>query len=164
MNTDADVAPAVRSILRAARSRPGGGERLAFDARSLPAAVAAAEADGRVVRGEFRPDSPDPAPGAGGSDEAVGEGWYAGAGYSLWRALDLMVRWDSYRAPASDRRGFVVLGADLWVGMESRLGFHLAFQTDGPEVFPEGAGLPAASATPGGLTDGQAVIRLQVGF
>lgn len=120
--------------------------------------------EGEYVRGEFRPDSPDPAPAAGGSDEVVGEGWYAGAGYSLWRALDLMVRWDSYRAPAAERRDFVVLGTDLWVGMESRLGFHLAFQTDGPEVFPVGTGFPAASAAPGGLTDGQAVIRLQVGF
>jgi indole-3-glycerol phosphate synthase len=54
------VAPAVHSILDAARERPGGDERVSVDdARSLPAAFAAAEADGRVpVVAEVKPTSP----------------------------------------------------------------------------------------------------------
>ncbi|SFP69184.1 indole-3-glycerol phosphate synthase [Halolamina pelagica] len=54
------MAPAVRSILDAARERPGGDSRVAVDdARSLPAAFAAAEADGRTpVVAEVKPTSP----------------------------------------------------------------------------------------------------------
>ena len=54
-----DLAPAVRSILRAARERGGGDERVAVDARSLPTAFATAEADGRMpVIAEVKPTSP----------------------------------------------------------------------------------------------------------
>ncbi len=54
-----EVAPAVAAILRAARDRPGGDARLSVDARSLPDAVAAAEADGRVpLVAEVKPTSP----------------------------------------------------------------------------------------------------------
>jgi indole-3-glycerol phosphate synthase len=54
-----ELAPAVRSILSAARDRAGGGERVSVDARSLPEAIAAAEADGRVpVIAEVKPTSP----------------------------------------------------------------------------------------------------------
>jgi indole-3-glycerol phosphate synthase len=57
--TDEEIAPAVRSILRAARERSGGGTRRSVDARSFPAAVAAAETDGRVpVVAEVKPTSP----------------------------------------------------------------------------------------------------------
>jgi indole-3-glycerol phosphate synthase len=58
MNTDG-VAPEVRSILDAARERGGGGERVDMDARSLSAAFADAEADGRVpLIAEVKPTSP----------------------------------------------------------------------------------------------------------
>jgi len=54
-----ELAPAVRSILAAARERAGGEERLSVDARSFPAAVADAAADGRVpVIAEVKPTSP----------------------------------------------------------------------------------------------------------
>ncbi|RMB13848.1 indole-3-glycerol phosphate synthase [Haloplanus aerogenes] len=54
-----ELAPAVRSILAAARDRAGGEERLSVDARSFPAAVADAEAEGRVpVIAEVKPTSP----------------------------------------------------------------------------------------------------------
>jgi len=57
--SDEELAPAVRSILAAARERAGGDECLAVDARSFPAAVAAAEADGRIpVIAEVKPTSP----------------------------------------------------------------------------------------------------------
>jgi indole-3-glycerol phosphate synthase len=53
------MAPAVQSILDAARERPGGDERLSVTARSLPAAFAAATADGRVpLIAEIKPTSP----------------------------------------------------------------------------------------------------------
>ncbi|QLG26217.1 indole-3-glycerol-phosphate synthase [Halorarum halophilum] len=60
MNTaDGGLAPAVRSILATAAERPGGDERLAVDARSLPDAFADAEADGRIpVIAEVKPTSP----------------------------------------------------------------------------------------------------------
>ncbi|MFD1634832.1 indole-3-glycerol phosphate synthase [Haloplanus ruber] len=54
-----ELAPAVRSILSAARDRTGGGERVSVDARSVPEAFAAAEADGRApVIAEVKPTSP----------------------------------------------------------------------------------------------------------
>jgi indole-3-glycerol phosphate synthase len=60
MNTDEGLAPAVTSILAAARERGGAGERISVaDAKSLPAALAAAETDGRVpVIAEIKPTSP----------------------------------------------------------------------------------------------------------
>jgi indole-3-glycerol phosphate synthase len=54
-----DLAPAVRSILSAARERVGGDERLAVEARSFADAVAAAETEGRIpVIAEVKPTSP----------------------------------------------------------------------------------------------------------
>ncbi|MFB6211346.1 MAG: indole-3-glycerol phosphate synthase [Halobacteriales archaeon] len=59
MMDPADIAPAVRSILTAATDRSGGDERLAVDARSLPAAFEAAATDGRVpIIAEVKPTSP----------------------------------------------------------------------------------------------------------
>ncbi|MFC6871795.1 indole-3-glycerol phosphate synthase [Halobellus marinus] len=60
MNASEDkLAPAVRSILDSARERSGGADRLAVDPRSFPAAVADAEAAGRVpVVAEVKPTSP----------------------------------------------------------------------------------------------------------
>lgn len=59
MNDIEDVAPAVRSILSTARTRGEGNEALSVDARSLPGAFEAAEADGRVpVIAEIKPTSP----------------------------------------------------------------------------------------------------------
>lgn len=54
-----EVAPAVAAILRAARSRPGGDERLAVEAASLDDAFAAADTAGRVpLIAEVKPTSP----------------------------------------------------------------------------------------------------------
>ncbi|WP_089877405.1 indole-3-glycerol phosphate synthase [Halogeometricum limi] len=60
MNASEDsLAPEVRSILDAARDRPGGDERVSVTARSFPDAVAATEAAGRVpVVAEVKPTSP----------------------------------------------------------------------------------------------------------
>jgi indole-3-glycerol phosphate synthase len=57
---EGELAPAVRSILAAARERGGDtAERVAVEPRSLSAAFAAAEADGRVpVIAEVKPTSP----------------------------------------------------------------------------------------------------------
>ncbi|MFB6137864.1 MAG: indole-3-glycerol-phosphate synthase [Halobacteriaceae archaeon] len=59
MGTDAQVDPAVAAILASARERPAPGGRVDVDARSLPDAFAAGEADGRVpVIAEIKPTSP----------------------------------------------------------------------------------------------------------
>jgi indole-3-glycerol phosphate synthase len=58
MNAEEEIAPAVRSILSAAEGR-GGGDRVDVDARSLPDAFAATEAEGRVPTiAEIKPTSP----------------------------------------------------------------------------------------------------------
>jgi indole-3-glycerol phosphate synthase len=59
MTDEGSVAPAVESILAAARERRGGDRRVTVDAKSLPAAFEQAEADGRVpVIAEVKPTSP----------------------------------------------------------------------------------------------------------
>ncbi|MXV60819.1 indole-3-glycerol-phosphate synthase [Natronorubrum sp. JWXQ-INN-674] len=60
MNSDTELAPAVESILEAARERSGSdGDVVDVDARSLSDALTRAEADGRVpVIAEVKPTSP----------------------------------------------------------------------------------------------------------
>jgi indole-3-glycerol phosphate synthase len=59
MNDSGEIDPRVESILAAARERGAGGERVSVDARSLPDALAAAEAAGRVpLVAEVKPTSP----------------------------------------------------------------------------------------------------------
>jgi len=59
MNSDTELAPAVQSILEAARERSGGDGVVDVDARSFPDALADAEAAGRVpVIAEVKPTSP----------------------------------------------------------------------------------------------------------
>jgi len=59
MVSETELAPAVRSILAAARERDGGDERLSVTARSLPAALERAEREGRVpLIAEVKPTSP----------------------------------------------------------------------------------------------------------
>jgi indole-3-glycerol phosphate synthase len=60
MNSQTELAPAVEAILESARKRAGtGDERVSVEARSLPDALARAEADGRVpIIAEVKPTSP----------------------------------------------------------------------------------------------------------
>ncbi|MFB6072285.1 MAG: indole-3-glycerol phosphate synthase [Halobacterium sp.] len=59
MNEPAGLAPAVQSILDAARERDAPDRRASVDPRSLPRALAAADADGRVPTiAEVKPTSP----------------------------------------------------------------------------------------------------------
>ncbi len=59
MNESDGLAPAVESILDAAREREPDGERVSVSPQSLPDALAAAEADGRVPTiAEVKPTSP----------------------------------------------------------------------------------------------------------
>jgi len=54
-----EFAPAIRSILEAARTREGATERITVEPRSLPAAFERAQADGRVpIIAEVKPTSP----------------------------------------------------------------------------------------------------------
>ncbi len=58
-SSEGEIAPAVRSILDAARDRGGAEGRVSVDARSLPAAFEAAEDEGRVpLIAEVKPTSP----------------------------------------------------------------------------------------------------------
>ena len=59
MDDSEEIAPAVQSILDAARERGGGGDRVSVTPRSLPDAFDAAAADGRTpVVAEIKPTSP----------------------------------------------------------------------------------------------------------
>ncbi len=59
MDTRDGIAPAVESILETAAERTGGSEPLSVQPRSLPDAIAAAEADGRIpIIAEVKPTSP----------------------------------------------------------------------------------------------------------
>lgn len=59
MSASEEIAPAIESILAAARERGGGENRVSVSARSLPAAFNETERDGRVpVIGEVKPTSP----------------------------------------------------------------------------------------------------------
>jgi indole-3-glycerol phosphate synthase len=59
MNDTVELAPAVESILAAARGRERPAGRVSVDARSLPGALARADADGRTpVVAEVKPTSP----------------------------------------------------------------------------------------------------------
>lgn len=120
---------------------------------------------GAFLQGEYlwAELTPEEGPPGGGDREVTAEGWYAEAGYSLWGALELLARFDSYRPPASESRDFLVLGASLWMSLETRLAFQVALQADGPVLAPSRSGFPR-EGIPGGLTDGQATIRFQAGF
>jgi len=74
----------VRSILESAAERSAGGERVSVDARSLSAAFAAAEVDGRVpVIAEVKPTSPT-TDGARGDDPVeLAESMVAGGAAAL---------------------------------------------------------------------------------
>ncbi len=59
MDSETEVAPAVASILEAARERTGGDDRLAVQPRSFPEALEQANGNGRVpVIAEVKPTSP----------------------------------------------------------------------------------------------------------
>ncbi|MFB6304006.1 MAG: indole-3-glycerol phosphate synthase [Haloferacaceae archaeon] len=82
--SDGELAPAVRSILASARERAVEGERVRVDARSLPAAFAAAEADGRVpVVAEVKPTSPTTEGERTGDPVALAEAMVAGGAAAL---------------------------------------------------------------------------------
>lgn len=88
MNTSRELAPAVASILAATAERDhddGGVDgRVAADARSLPDAVAAAEADGRVpVVAEVKPTSPTTAGERDGDPAALAEAMVAGGATAI---------------------------------------------------------------------------------
>ncbi len=59
MDSETELAPAVASILAAARDRTGPGDQLAVEARSFETALERADADGRVpIIAEVKPTSP----------------------------------------------------------------------------------------------------------
>ncbi len=85
MNTnEAALAPAVRSILAAARERRVESERVAATARSFPAAFEAAEGEGRVpVIAEVKPTSPTTEGRSETDPVAIAEAMVAGGAAAL---------------------------------------------------------------------------------
>lgn len=119
---------------------------------------------GEYVRGEY-----DPEPlidGSTGAPTQVAEGVTVEGGYKLWGGLvDLIGRVDSFDPPASGRRDFLVLGANVYPGLDARLGLQWAARLDESTAPPsDGVTSPVPSPLPGGLADGQFILRLQTGF
>jgi indole-3-glycerol phosphate synthase len=84
MDDSEEMAPAVESILSAARERGGGDARLSVSPRSLPDAFAAAEADGRVpIVAEVKPTSPTTDGERGDDPVALAEEMVAGGAAAL---------------------------------------------------------------------------------
>ena len=83
-SSEGEIAPAVRSILAAARERGGADGRVSVDARSLPAALAAAEAEGSVpLLAEVKPTSPTTDGERTDDPVALAEGMVAGGAAAL---------------------------------------------------------------------------------
>ena len=119
---------------------------------------------GEYVRGEY-----DPEPlidGSTGAPTQVAEGVSVEGGYKLWGGLvDLIGRVDSFDPPAAGRRDFLVLGANVYPGLDARLGLQWAARLDESTAPPnDGVTSPVPSPLPGGLADGQFIVRLQTGF
>ncbi|MFB6127624.1 MAG: indole-3-glycerol phosphate synthase [Halolamina sp.] len=99
--TDGEMAPAVRSILDAAAERPGGDEPLSVSARSLSAALSAAEADGRVpVVAEVKPTSPTTEGTAEADPVALAEAMVDGGA----AALSVLTEPDHFEGSAENLR------------------------------------------------------------
>lgn len=119
---------------------------------------------GEYVRGAY-----DPEPlldGSTGAPTQVAEGLAVEGGYRLWGGLvDLVGRLDTFDPPAAGRRDFLVLGANVYPGLDTRLGLQYAARLDEAAALPDdGLTSPAPSPLPGGLADGQFILRLQTGF
>lgn len=128
---------------------------------------------GEYLRGEIDPDPAFPTT----ADEGVqtAEAGYVEGGYKLWGGLvDLLGRWDAYDPPAGGRRDFMVLGANIYPGLDARIGVEYAARLDdaeptrtpAPGLTPpdEPTASPAPSPLPGGWADGQFILRIQTGF
>ncbi len=119
---------------------------------------------GEYVRGEY---DPDPLiDGSSGASTQTAAGLTVEGGYKLWGGLvDLIGRLDTFDPPASGRRDFLVLGANVYPGLDARLGLQYAARLD-DAVPPPADGLtsPVPSPLPGKLADGQFILRLQTGF
>lgn len=116
------------------------------------------------LRGEFDPEPAASVPGADAAQTA--EGLAVEGGYKLWGGLvDLVGRWDAYAPPAGGRHDFLVFGVNVYPGLDTRLGAQYAARLDEP-----GPTLPGVDPAfppeplPGGLADGQFILRLQAGF
>lgn len=116
--------------------------------------------NGEYLRGEF---DPAPAPSGLEAETQTAEGVYLEGGYKLWGGLvDLIGRWDAFDPPAAERRDFLVLGVNVYPGLDARVGVQYATRLDDVEGPP--AASPDPRRLPGGLADGQFILRLQTGF
>ncbi len=103
-----------------------------------------------------------------GGEDASAEGWYLQGGYTLWGAIELLARYDSFRTAAGvegvgpGRTQFLVLGMNLLPGLYGKLGLQYAIGLDGSLAGP-GRALDGTNTGPR-LADGQFLLNLQVAF
>jgi len=96
--------------------------------------------------------SPVPLP----STNLSAEGFYVEGGYSLWGAVEALVRYDQFDPAlgppsAPDRSKFLILGLNLYPGFYAKIGIQYAFGIDDTRLGP-------------GLADNQFILSTQVGF
>lgn len=141
------------------------GERLLWGG-DLEVDYMGAFAAGEYLRGEYDPN-PALSELSGGPTQTA-EGLSLEGGYKLWGGLvDLLGRWDAFDPPGGDRREFLVAGANVYPAADARIGFQYSTRLDEGQAPPSGGGgltSPAPSPLPGGLADGQFVVRLQTSF
>lgn len=183
----ADFRTAGRLPASPAQLREFSGERLAWGA-DLHFAYRGVFANAEYLGARFEPDpavgpgSPTSAGGGPGSADAsvrpgaaedpAGTAWGVAAegGYKLWGGLlDLLARYDGFEpAGGAAPREFLVLGANLYPGLDARLGLQYAVRLDGDGAarpLPEPGPAPGGGfRVPGGLSDGQFVARLRLSF
>lgn len=149
------------------------GDRLVLGA-DLEASYRDLFASAEYVRARLEPRAvTDEGPGPELPEETA-EGWYVEGGYSVFGVMDFLARYDSFEPLGGERRAFVVLATSFAPVPEARLGVQGAIQATGPALPPgfvpagsSGPGGDAAEPTPGsrvpgGLADGQVIVRLQI--
>jgi hypothetical protein len=77
---------------------------------------------GEYLRGEYELADPEP-----GFEDLTAYGGYLEGGYSLWGALEAVLRYDGFSSTEGDNRDFLVLGLNIYPGYYAKIGLQYAF-------------------------------------